>query len=131
MNISVPGKLMIAGEWAVLFPGSPCIVAAVNRYVTVGLTIAARDEIASVNLDLKKEKLNFSQAALGVVSDYLGDNKKNSYKISIDSSAFEHKGPNNRRLKLGLGSSAAVVVGLISGVLSFYGYDDTISNFSY
>ena len=32
IHCSAPGKLMIAGEWAVL-EGKPCIVAAVNKHV--------------------------------------------------------------------------------------------------
>ena len=37
MNIqaTAPGKLFIAGEYAVVTPGQPALIAAVNRYVTV------------------------------------------------------------------------------------------------
>ena len=40
MNIqaTAPGKLFIAGEYAVVTPGQPALIAAVNRYLTVDLT---------------------------------------------------------------------------------------------
>ncbi|MEU3462991.1 phosphomevalonate kinase [Streptomyces sp. NPDC006733] len=45
MTRQAPGKLLIAGEYAVLTPGQPAIVAAVDRYVTVTAAPAQHADI--------------------------------------------------------------------------------------
>ncbi|MGA5278518.1 phosphomevalonate kinase [Streptomyces cellulosae] len=45
-----PGKLMIAGEFAVLTPGQPAIIASVDRYVTVTASACA-DEAHDIEID--------------------------------------------------------------------------------
>jgi phosphomevalonate kinase len=123
INVETPGKIMIAGEWAILLPKTPCIVSAINRYVYVELASAEQDDVSATNFDLREEKHDFAKKALHVVRDYLGQMKREFFKISIDSSDFEIKMPEGGRKKIGLGSSAAVVVGLISAVFSYYDYN--------
>ena len=42
ISASAPGKLYIAGEYAVVEPGHPAILVAVDRFVTVSVSPATR-----------------------------------------------------------------------------------------
>jgi phosphomevalonate kinase len=88
---SAPGKLIIAGEYAVL-DGSPALVLAVNRRAEVRFDPAARG----------------ISAFLDAVADQIaadGGDPTRAKQIAADSSAFYRDAQ-----KLGLGSSAAVTV---------------------
>lgn len=130
-----PGKLFIAGEYAVVEPGHGAIVAAVSRYLTVTI-----DEATSVgtltstqNPDLVVEwtregKLFHIKAdhpyklveeAILVAEQYVrecGTPTNALYSLSITSELDDAK----RGIKYGLGSSGAVVVATIQAVLDFY-----------
>ena len=135
ITISVPGKLMLAGEWSVLQKGNPCIVASVDRYVSVTISKSDTFFLYAKDFDIKTtfqwdkdkiifekqfEKLNFAKKVLEVVFKYFQEQKItiNTFSLDINSSEFLLDGK-----KLGLGSSAAVVVGVISAILKFHGYD--------
>jgi phosphomevalonate kinase len=134
ISISVPGKLMLAGEWSVLQKGNPCIVASVGRYVSVTISksdiffLYAKDYDIKTTFQWNKdqiifekqfEKLNFVKKVLEVVFKYFKEQKItiNTFSLDINSSEFLLDGK-----KLGLGSSAAVVVGVISAIIKFHGY---------
>ena len=130
-----PGKLFIAGEYAVVEPGHGAIVVAVSRYLTVTI-----DEATSVgtltstqNPDVVVEwsrKGELFQAkgdhpyklveeAILVAEQYVRESGKLAnalYSLSITSELDDAK----RGIKYGLGSSGAVVVATIQAVLDFY-----------
>ena len=130
-----PGKLFIAGEYAVVEPGHGAIVAAVSRYLTVTI-----DEARSVgtltstqNPDVvvewaRENELFCAEAdhpyklveeAILVAEQYIRESGKETfafYSLSITSELDDAK----RGIKYGLGSSGAVVVATIQAVLDFY-----------
>ena len=130
-----PGKLFIAGEYAVVEPGHGAIVAAVSRYLTVTI-----DEATSVgtltstqNPDVVVEWIRkgelfhakedhpykLVEEAIFVAEQYVRESGKKTfalYSLSITSELDDAK----RGIKYGLGSSGAVVVATIQAVLDFY-----------
>ena len=130
-----PGKLFIAGEYAVVEPGHGAIVAAVSRYLTVTI-----DEATSVgtltstqNPDVVVEwtrkgevfrakgdhPYKLVEEAILVAEQYIrecGTPTNALYSLSITSELDDAK----RGIKYGLGSSGAVVVATIQAVLDFY-----------
>jgi len=134
IHTSAPGKLMIAGEWAVL-EGYPCIVAAVNMRVHCQVEEKSPDE--SIEIELKDfslsakvlfannrltvvsgkdEKLRFAIAAVETTLQYMGRAK--TFKLVTWNEKTEI---NDGKVKLGFGSSSAAVVAIISAVLVFHG----------
>jgi len=133
IHTSAPGKLMIAGEWAVL-EGYPCIVAAVNRRVHCQVEEKSPDE--SIEIELtdfslsakvlfannrltvvsgKDERLRFAIAAVETTLQYMGRAK--TFKLVTWNEKTEI---NDGKVKLGFGSSSAAVVAIISAVLAFH-----------
>ena len=130
-----PGKLFIAGEYAVVEPGHGAIVAAVSRYLTVTI-----DEATSVgtltstqNPDVvvewtregelfranEEHPYKLVEEAILVAEQYVrefGEPTISLYSLSITSELDDAK----RGIKYGLGSSGAVVVATIQAVLDFY-----------
>ena len=130
-----PGKLFIAGEYAVVEPGQGAIVAAVSRYLTVTI-----DESTSVgtltstqNPDVIVEwtregelfcakedhPYRLVEEAILVAEQYVrecGTATNALYSLAITSELDDAK----RGIKYGLGSSGAVVVATIQAVLDFY-----------
>ena len=129
-----PGKLFIAGEYAVVEPGHGAIVASVSRYLTVTI-----DEATSVgtltstqNPDVivewtREGELFHAKAdhpyglveeAILVAEQYVrecGTPTNALYSLSITSELDDAK----RGIKYGLGSSGAVVVATIQAILDF------------
>ena len=130
-----PGKLFIAGEYAVVEPGHGAIVAAVSRFLTVTI-----DEATSIGTltstqnpdivvewtrkgELFQEKSDHPyklvEEAILVAEQYVRESGKATdafYSLSIISELDDAK----RGIKYGLGSSGAVVVATIQAVLDFY-----------
>ena len=130
-----PGKLFIAGEYAVVEPGHGAIVAAVSRYLTVTI-----DEATSVGtltstqnpdviVEWAREGEQFCakgnhpyklvEEAILVAEQYVrecGTATNSLYSLSITSELDDAK----RGIKYGLGSSGAVVVATIQAILDFY-----------
>ena len=130
-----PGKLFIAGEYAVVEPGHGAIVAAVSRYLTVTIEEATivgtltSTQNPDVVVEWTREGELFRskgdhpyklvEEAILVAEQYVLESGKvtNSlYSISITSELDDAK----RGIKYGLGSSGAVVVATIQAVLDFY-----------
>ena len=130
-----PGKLFIAGEYAVVEPGHGAIIASVSRYLTV--TIEEASSVGALtstqNPDLvvkwtREEELfrakgehpyNLVEEAILVAEQYVRETGKPTnalYSLSITSELDDAK----RGIKYGLGSSGAVVVATIQAVLDFY-----------
>ncbi|HHV39178.1 MAG TPA: phosphomevalonate kinase [Tepidimicrobium sp.] len=127
-----PGKLFIAGEYAVLEPGHTAILVAVNRFIKVSL-LETSDEgrITSYGGEsiswLRKDGQVFSSqpnksfayvlSAINTVEKYTKElgKKLKFYKINIFSQLESKDG-----IKYGLGSSAAVTVATIKALCIYY-----------
>ena len=136
IHISAPGKLMIAGEWAVLEPGNPAIVAAVDKRVHCKIVESKEIEIDLKDFSIKisaifkndslefisklteeeKKKLIFTKAAIETALRYLGKHK--SFKITAWGENTTIRGQ-----KIGFGSSAAATVAIIASLLAFNNHD--------
>lgn len=137
LKIQVPGKLMIAGEYAVLSSGYPAIVTAVNRYITIKInpsssfilydsspelpigTWVLKSNGALIGLDAKEH--TFMKAAITIAVSYLREKG-----IQISTFRLEIQNELNDSIsgqKYGLGSSSASVVGVISAILAFHGIE--------
>lgn len=132
-RLSVPGKLFIAGEYAVLEPEGQCIVAAIDRYVSAEISGSDQNAIhlpqlgfSGVSWEMMNGQLQFSenapkltfiQNALRVSLQYIEETGVPTlrFSLSITSELDDASGK-----KYGLGSSAAVVVAVISSVLQFH-----------
>lgn len=133
MKVSVPGKLMVAGEFAVLEPYQPLVVMAVNRFVHVDLEPADTNELSLLDFDLENlawswdskhvvisgedNRLQFVQQAMEVTMRYLEENDLplTPVHLRIHSELDDVSG-----VKYGLGSSAAVVTGVVRSLLTFF-----------
>ena len=130
-----PGKLFIAGEYAVVEPGHGAIVAAVSRFLTVTLDEATSEGTltSTQNPDVVVEwtregelfhakgdhPYKLVEEAILVAEQYIQETDKLTnvlYSLSITSELDDTK----RGIKYGLGSSGAVVVATIQAVLDFY-----------
>lgn len=130
-----PGKLFIAGEYAVVEPGHPAVIAAVDRFITVSVS-PARKETGTIHSSvLSNEPIEWiirdhvvslvepSQSAsiltatLSTLSRYLDDCGivLTPLNIYVTSDMVSTDG-----LKYGLGSSGAVTVALIQAVTRAY-----------
>lgn len=90
MEVSVPGKLMLLGEYAVL-EGAPALVAAVNRRASGRRVKVSRYESSVV------------KAVRGAVEEALGPQP---FGMDLDTRCFR----DSANTKLGIGSSAATAV---------------------
>ena len=130
-----PGKLFIAGEYAVVEPGHGAIVAAVSRYLTVTIdeTTNVGTLTSTQNPDVivkwTREGDQFCtkgdhpyrlvEEAILVAEQYVrecGTATNALYSLAITSELDDAK----RGIKYGLGSSGAVVVATIQAILDFY-----------
>lgn len=132
-KIKVPGKLMIAGEYAVIEPNQHAVVIAIDRYITaniernnknvlslpqLGLDLVTwRNEGNQVVFDSVDPRLTFIQHAIKVINQLLQERGifPYSYHLTIRSNLDD---PSGR--KYGLGSSAAIVVATVASILSLH-----------
>lgn len=129
---SAPGKLFIAGEYAVTQPGYPAILVAVDQFITVSLekasdegSISSYDDISILwtrekdKIVLKRPNNCFSHilAAINIVEAYAKEQGKklDFYNIKVSSQLESKKGK-----KYGLGSSGAVTVATIEALCRYY-----------
>lgn len=136
-RVKVPGKLLIAGDYAILEPGNAGIVVAVDRYVTLEIQEAKEYGLTQEAWSIKDlswswqegqvawqgdqtreliHKLTYVKNALEVVHSYLIGREVpvRPYAITIHSGLVDE----STGIKYGLGSSGAVVVGIICGVMA-------------
>jgi len=146
VDVKAPGKLMLAGEWAVLEVGNPCIVLAVNKYVKAiveespNIVINAKDlgienleaEFDGKELKFKKElnkeekeKLVMAKNSVEITLRYLQEMgvETKKFSVSTESEITSITLRDGSAAKVGFGSSAAAVVSIIKAVLKFHGQD--------
>lgn len=133
-----PGKLFIAGEYAVVEPGYPAILVGVDRFIEVALekslnqgsiTSYGRKAISWVRKNgkviLSQQDNHFSYilSAINMVETYAKEHGKelDLYHLNISSQLETNDGR-----KYGLGSSAGVTVATVEALCKHYGM--TISN---
>ncbi len=134
-----PGKLYIAGEYAVVEPGHRAVLVAVDRFITVHITpcspageyagtISSR-LYANGSRSWRRRPQDGQAEAVGGEDDYIisairvvetlvtqGGGRPRSFDLSVSSELEENDGR-----KLGLGSSSAVTVATVRAVAVFYG----------
>ncbi|WP_234447140.1 phosphomevalonate kinase [Virgibacillus salexigens] len=130
MTIKVPGKLMVAGEFAVLQPNNHLVVMAVDRYVYATIQPTETNEISlldfqleqleweftngRVKIDCDDIRTSFVEEAMTIAIKYLKEQRIliKPFRLTIKSELDDTSG-----VKYGLGSSAAVVTSVITAIL--------------
>lgn len=132
LQIKVPGKLMVAGEFAVLEPYQKLVVMAVDRFVYT--TIEQSDQNLlnlenfnlqdlkwdwdavnkEVNIQVSDPRTRFVEAGMNVALSYLNEKSisPDPFTLTVRSELDDESGK-----KYGLGSSAAVVTSIVSAIL--------------
>jgi len=134
-----PGKLYIAGEYAVVEPGHRAVLVAVDRFITVRITPHSRAGrhagtissrlYANGSRSWRRRPQDGQAEAVGGEDDYIISairlvealvaevgGRLRSFDLDISSELDEADGR-----KLGLGSSSAVTVATVRAVADFYG----------
>jgi phosphomevalonate kinase len=134
VTAKAPGKLYIAGEYAVVETGYPAIVVAMNQFVTVTVEQTAeygsilskqyqensiywKREGGNLVFDNRDNPFHYILSAIRLTEEYAVQCGKelNLYKLSVDSDLDSNDGK-----KYGLGSSAAVTVATVKALNDFY-----------
>ncbi len=132
VHVKVPGKVMLAGEWNVLLPGHSCIALAVNKYACCTIVSSEQFKLIfqpfnyATFFSFQKGRVNhiedkqFSLAfkAAEITLQYISTLNQpiKPFALTVDTSSFYSSG-----VKIGLGSSSASVVGIITSILVFHG----------
>ncbi|MER5888648.1 phosphomevalonate kinase [Streptomyces sp. NPDC001941] len=142
VTVRAPGKLMIAGEYAVLTPGQPAVVAAVDRYISVTAThcVGAAHDVELVS-DLLPQPVALLRDTTGLHAVDEGDNAHLKGPLELlltvvrtvdDLLAELGRPPVRARLeirsalhehgvKIGLGSSGAVTAAAVQALTDYAG----------
>lgn len=134
VNVKVPGKLYLAGEYAVVEPGTPAVITAVDRFVHLKITSATATgtiyshqyqtmpvkwhRTAHRQIQLEDDvHLEFVLEAIRLTERYVEESGRQLqfFNLEIDSGLDSDDGK-----KFGLGSSAAVTVGVVKAIAVFY-----------
>lgn len=138
IQLKVPGKLYIAGEYAVVEPGYSAIVTTVDLFLHLKIlqsteehgSIFSKDFTSQplswrrvnqqVQLDHPTPAMKYILAAIHTVENYVQafEIPLCFYQIEVTSELDSQSGQ-----KFGLGSSGAVTVGIVRGLLQFYGIE--------
>lgn len=139
-SAAAPGKLFIAGEYAVVDPGQPAILVAVDRYLTADVQPVSagssggkvtseayarprrwiRSEGKTVTFDTGE--VDYLTAAIGTVENYRESAGVSPASYDLHITSYLTDGSR----KLGLGSSAAVVTAVIAAAGRMYDLDLTL-----
>lgn len=133
-TVKVPGKLLIAGEYAVLESRQKAVVASVNRYVTAYIEPSAQNELSLPQLGLEDirwnvndgriefsewdSRLSFIQNSISTVSQFLNEKSVEAlpFRLQVESELDDSISGK----KYGLGSSAAITTAVVSAILSLH-----------
>lgn len=134
ITVKAPGKLYIAGEYAVVEHGFPAIIVALNQFVTA--TISPSESFGSIVseqyqensifwrrqgdemvFDNRDNPFHYILAAINLTENYAHETGRNLgvYHLGINSELDSADGK-----KYGLGSSAAVTVATVKALCQFY-----------
>lgn len=137
IEVKVPGKLYIAGEYAVVSPGHKAIVMSVDKFITIRLkksnnsgSIKSYSNIKmiwsregdEIIVEQKNDRFEYILSAMNITERFLLEKgyMLDFYDIEVMSDLESKDG-----LKYGLGSSASIVVAVIKALLDFYGENYT------
>ncbi len=134
IRASAPGKLFVAGEYAVVTNNHPAILVAVDQFITVSLEGAEEQGTihSSLNeglaipwtrlngklyIDERENPFIYITQAIKITEQYIQEKGKELlyFHLSVESELGDSKGK-----KYGLGSSGAVTVATIKALLQFY-----------
>jgi phosphomevalonate kinase len=136
-RVKVPGKLLIAGEYAVLEPNHQAIVMAVNRYMSAYIEPSKQNSMSLPQLGLETvtwkwsdnpvefthsdSRLGFIQNSFSVTKQFLQENSipLQPFKLTVKSELNHY----TTGKKFGFGSSASVVVAVISAMLTLHSHE--------
>ena len=135
IEATAPGKLFIAGEYAVVEAGHPAILVAIDQFITVKIAPAKQAgsllseqysdfpvrwtrQNNELVLDIRENPFHYLLAAIHVVEAYAQEQGKalRFFDLIVTS---ELDNANGR--KYGLGSSGAVTVATVQALAKFYG----------
>ncbi|MFJ4486986.1 phosphomevalonate kinase [Streptomyces longwoodensis] len=129
-----PGKLYVAGEYAVVEPGNQAVLVAVDRQVTVAVTVVERPGVViASDLLARPERYTFEGGRLGggaggvphvvaaveTVAALLAERGLEVPGLEVSVSSTLHEGGT----KYGLGSSGAVTVAAVAAVAAACGLE--------
>lgn len=140
ITAKAPGKLYIAGEYAVVQSGYPAILVALNQYVTCSIqdadgptgqiisqqyqnnAVSWRRQGDQLVVDKRDNPFDYILAAIAVTEEFVKAKGQalRVYDLRIDSQLDNQSGR-----KYGLGSSAAVTVATVKALCRFYGLTTT------
>ncbi|WP_158543281.1 mevalonate kinase family protein [Dyella psychrodurans] len=146
---SAPGKQVLLGDYAVL-EGAPALVLAVNRRAQARVVLRDDGEcnVVAPDLDISDaawtidrdgalrwqcDEAAAAKLALvdhvwdGLLREGLAPRVEQGLSIHLDTSGFFH-GEGAARVKLGLGSSAALTVALASALATCAGHEDALAD---
>src|SRR5574344_717313 len=133
LEVKVPGKLYLAGEYAVVEPGHKAVVMAIDKFIKVRISYSDIGQIyvdgknpiqyyrknKKIILEDEDQYYKYVLKAMEIVEEFLQAKGFNLeyYRLEIfsDLDSDKHK-------KYGLGSSGAVVVATIKAILELYSY---------
>ncbi|WP_026399578.1 phosphomevalonate kinase [Acholeplasma equifetale] len=131
MQLQVPGKLFIIGEYSILKPGNEAILVAVDRFIKVQIQESKVYEFESEYGHFKwmlsdglpvvmYDTMKHVKAAIHISHTYLKhlNIEPKIYKINLRSELM-----NEKNQKYGLGSSGAVIVAVIKAILKYHGLE--------
>ena len=137
IKASAPGKLYIAGEYAVLEPGNPALIVALDQFITVtlkeadkqgsicssysnGISIPWTRKNGKFYMDERDNPFSYIASSVTIVESYL---KELGLPLKYFDLTIESELDNKDGRKYGLGSSGAVTIATIKAILQFYNID--------
>lgn len=134
IEVSTPGKLYIAGEYAVVEPGHPAVIVAVDQFITVKIESATKNGTihsqqyselpirwtrrnGELVLDHRENPFHYILEAIRLTEKYAAE--KGQLLAFYDLKVTSELDNSNGR-KYGLGSSGAVTVATVQALNLFY-----------
>ena len=134
IEVTAPGKLYIAGEYAVVEPGHPAIIVAIDQFISVSIGPAKKSgSIQSAQysdmpirwtrrknelvLDIRDNPFHYILAAIHFTEKFAQEKGK---KLAFFDLKVTSELDNSNGRKYGLGSSGAVTVATVKALNAFY-----------